>query len=77
MKFLFTLEYLVYEWKCLEVEAATFEEACNTYRQLLEEGERGELVKCETGDPDLVQVEDENGTSYDPQKAGELAWPVE
>ena len=74
MKFFFTHEFFVNESKCLEVEAATFEEACNTYRQLREEGERGEIVDSKIVDGDLVEVEDENGTSYDPQEADELAW---
>jgi hypothetical protein len=78
MRFFFTLEYLTREWVRLEVEAATFEEACHTFRQLKEEGEPGEIVDSKIVDGcDLVQVEDENGTSYDPQVADELAWPVE
>jgi hypothetical protein len=78
MKYFFTLEYLTREWECLEVEAATFEEACGTFRQLQEEGEPGEIVDSKIVDGgDLVQVEDENGKSYDPQQADERAWPAE
>jgi hypothetical protein len=73
MTFFFTLEYLTREWKCLEVEAANFEEACNTYRQLREEGEPGKVVDSDTEDGDLVEVEDQKGTSYDPQEADKLA----
>ena len=78
MKYFFTLEWLVREWHRWEVEAATFEEACAKFGQLRNEGEPGESVDSDyEEDEDIVQVEDENGTSYDPQKANELAWPVE
>jgi hypothetical protein len=77
MKYFFTLERLVREWHRWEVEAATFEEACAEFGQLRDEGEPAEDVDSQYGDEDIVQVEDENGTSYDPEKANELAWPVE
>ena len=78
MKYFFTLERLVREWHRWEVEAATFEEACAEFGQLRDEGEPGEDVDSQyEEDEDIVQVEDENGTPYDPEKADELAWPVE
>jgi hypothetical protein len=77
MKYFFTLERLVREWRRWEVEAATFEEACAEFGQLRDEGEPGEDVGQYEENEDIVQVEDGNGTPYDPEKADELAWPVE
>ena len=77
MKYFFTLEGLVREWHRWEVEAATFEEACAEFGQLRDEGEPGKDVGQYEENEDIVQVEDENGTPYDPEKADELAWPVE
>ena len=72
MKFFFIFEYLVRQWECWEVAAANFEEACGKFGRLRDEGEDGEIVDgC-----DLIQVEDEYGSPYDPQKADDLAWPV-
>jgi hypothetical protein len=74
MKFLFTLEHLMREWERWEVEAATFEEACAKFGQLRGEDEPGKNDGHYVENEDVVRVEDEKGTSYDPQKAAELAW---
>jgi hypothetical protein len=78
MKFFFTLGYVAHEWRRLEVEAATFKEACDACGQLQYEGERGEIVDSETVDCGVItRVVDENGTSYDPREAEKLAWTEE
>jgi hypothetical protein len=75
MRFSFTTERYVREWLCWEIEAATFEEACQKFRRLREEGEPGEVVDRDSVEEDVSDIEDETGTSYDINEAYDLIWP--
>jgi hypothetical protein len=60
MKYYFTEEFDIREWKRWEVEAESFGEACRKYAQRREDGEPGEVVASEIiPGGGLIEVRDE------------------